>query len=64
MKYKDITKRKVSNWLETELNQNISTKTKYTIVAFLRATINSMKRNDYIVKKNVFEKINIQNDRR
>lgn len=64
MKYKDITKRKVSNWLETELNQNISTKTKYTIIAFLRATINSMKRNDYIVKDNVFEKINIQNDRR
>lgn len=64
MKYKDITKRKVSNWLETELNQNISTKTKYTIIAFLKATINSMKRNDYIVKDNVFEKINIQNDRR
>jgi len=64
MKYKDITKRKVSNWLETELNKNISTKTKYTIVAFLRATINSMKRNDYIVGDNVFEKINIQNDRR
>lgn len=64
MKYKDLTRRKVNNWLANELNKNLSTKTKYTIVAFLKAMINSMKRNDYIVKENVFEKITITNDRR
>lgn len=64
MKYSEITRRKINNYLETELNQNLSLKTKYNIVVFMRTAINVMIRNDYIKSENIFEKINIKNDKR
>lgn len=64
MKFKDITRRKINNYLEKELNQNLALKTKYNIIVFVRTAINSMIRNDYIKGENVFEKIDIKNDKR
>ena len=64
MKYKDITRRKVNNYLEKELNQNLALKTKYNIIVFVRTAINAMIRNDYIRIENVFDKINLKNDKR
>ncbi len=64
MRFKEITRRKINNYLETELNQNLSLKTKYNIMVFVRTAINSMIRNDYIKGENVFEKIDIKNDKR
>ncbi len=64
MKFVDITRRKVNNYLETELNQNLALKTKYNIIVFIRTAINSMIRNDYIKGENIFDKIDIKNDRR
>ena len=63
MKFSSITKRKVNNFMENELNQNLALKTKYNIMTYIRAATNSMKRNDYIKIENVFEKINIRNDK-
>lgn len=64
MKFSSITKRKVNNFMENELNQNLALKTKYNIMTYIRAATNSMKRNGYIKIENVFEKINIRNDKR
>ncbi len=64
MKFKDITRRKINNYLENELNQNLALKTKYNIMVFVRTAINSMIRNDYIKGENVFDKIDIKNDKR
>lgn len=64
MKYKDITKRKINNYLANELNQNLALKTKYNIIVFVRTAINSMIRNDYIKSENVFDKVDIKNDKR
>lgn len=64
MKYKNITKRKLTNWLEKELNPNLSITSKHNIVVFLRASINDMIKQDYISLENVFKKINIKNPRR
>lgn len=64
MRYKDITKRKIINFLETELNTNLALKTKYNIFVYIKTAINYMKDNDYIKIENVFKKIDIKNDKR
>lgn len=64
MKFNQITRRKINNYLEKELNQNLALKTKYNIMVFIRTAINSLKRNDYIKSENVFDKIDIKNDKR
>lgn len=64
MKFKDISRRKINNYLEKELNQDLALKTKYNIMVFVRTAINSMIRNDLIKSENVFNKIDIKNDTR
>lgn len=65
MKFKDITKRNINNYLEQELNQNLALKTKYNIMVYVRSAISSMKRNGLIKLDNPFVKLNgITNNKR
>lgn len=64
MKYKNIKKRHILNFFETELNQKLALKTKYNIIVYIRAAINAMRHHDYITLDNVFDKIKIKNDQR
>lgn len=65
MKYKNIKRKHVINYLESEISQKLALKTKYNIIVYIKAAINEMIRNDYITLENVFKKnIKIKNDRR
>jgi integrase len=64
MRYKDITRGKIINFLETELNTNLALKTKYNIFVYVKTAINYMISNGNIKIVNIFNTINIKNDRR